>query len=248
MGPGDHLLQTARVCSPSRFSRVALGCPAVQLGAEGARQRDVLRTAGSRPPGQPRPWRGTDGKHRPRTAGQEHWGCGKSARASGHGRRGQCREKVQGHRGEPRASGENQGRNYRIRAARACNRDDVIKLQPRSHLQSHPRSHCPLSKPLSPLTHTHNHEPLLGPGKGSGERRGATHRKPGGFRSRHVFLRHTCRAGSLPCEGVSLREGFTAASAGGWPPRGILFRSPGDGPRAMLGPCSRSLAHRHGSR
>ena len=55
-------------------------------------------------------------------------------------------EEVQGHRGEPRASGENQGRHYTNRAARACNRDDVIKLQPQSHLQSHLRSHFPLSK------------------------------------------------------------------------------------------------------
>ena len=35
---------------------------------------------------------------------------------------------------------------------------------------------------------------------GQGGSRGATHRKPGGFRTRQVFLRHTCRAGSLPNE------------------------------------------------
>ena len=90
------------------------------------------------------------------------------------------------------------GRQYTDRAVPACNRADRDKLQPQSHLQSHPRSHCSLSRSWIPLTKAHTHEPPLGSGKGSGERRGATHPKTSGFRPRQVFLRHTRRAGSLP--------------------------------------------------
>jgi len=46
--------------------------------------------------------------------------------------------------------------------------------------------------------------------------RGATPRNTGVLRTRHVFLRHSCRIGSLPSK-VSLREGFTAAHVGRCP-------------------------------
>ena len=81
-----------------------------------------------------------------------------------------------------------------------CKRDGVIRLHPLSHPRSHPRSHQFLSKPLIPLTKPEEYMPSMGPGKGSGEKRGATHRKTGVLRTRQVFLRHTRRAGSLPSE------------------------------------------------
>ena len=52
----------------------------------------------------------------------------------------------------------------------------------------------------------HNTPPPPYGKKRQGGRRGATHRKPDGFRSRQVFLRQTSRVGSLPSQ-LSLREG-----------------------------------------
>ena len=141
-------------------------------------ERGTTNTAGK-----PRPRTGTAGKHRSRTVGTRSIEVAERGREhQDTGREGQVQEDAHGNRGEPRASGENQERNYTNRAARACNRDDVIKLQPQSHLQSHPRSHVPLPNPLIPLTKPYTYDLPTRSGKGSGERRGATHPKTCGFR------------------------------------------------------------------
>ncbi len=57
---------------------------------------------------------------------------------------------------------------------------------------------------------------MHGVGYGVREKTGATLPKTSGLRPRQVFLRHTCRVGSLPSQ-VSLREGFTAARVGRCP-------------------------------
>ena len=89
-------------------------------------------------------------------------------------------------------------------------------------------SHCPLSKPLIPLTTTHTNEPLLGSGKGSGERRGATHPKTSGFRPRQVRLRRTCRGGRSP-RNLPWQEGQRGSRHGRRP-------SPSPPPPSRLGP------------
>ena len=98
------------------------------------------------------------------------------------------------------------GATYTNGAATGCKRDGVIKLHPLSHPQSHSGSHRLLSKPLIPLTQLETYMPSMGSGKGSGEKRGATHRKTGVLRPPQVFLRHTRRVGSLPSK-LSVPEG-----------------------------------------
>ena len=104
-------------------------------------------------------------------------------------------EEVQGHRGEPRASGENQGE---ITPIVPC--QPVIGLTVTSYSPSRTPDHTvhSLTKPLIPLTKTNTHEPPVGSGKGSGEKRGATHPKTSGFRPRQVFLCHNCGVGRSP--------------------------------------------------
>ena len=55
-----------------------------------------------------------------------------------------------------------------------CNRDDVIKLQPQSHPESHSQPHVVPSKPLILLTKPDTYDPSMGSGIGSGVKRGAT--------------------------------------------------------------------------
>ena len=125
----------------------------------------------------------------------------------------------------------------------ACSRADVIKLQPQSHLQSHHGSHFFISNHLILLTKTHTHDPLMGSGAGSGKIR----ERPGAncvFRLRHVFLRHTCRVGSLPSNsscgrprhGVAPDAIAVVAVLGSGSPRRSADRHPGVGTRPTLLP------------
>ena len=134
-------------------------------------------------------------------------------------------------------------RSYTDCAVPACSRADVIKLQPQSHLQSHHGSHFLISNHLILLTKTHTHEPLMGSGAGSGKIR----ERPGAncvFRLRHVFLRHTCRVGSLPSNsscgrprhGVAPDAIAVVAVLGSGSPRRSADRHPGVGTRPTLLP------------
>ena len=80
-----------------------------------------------------------------------------------------------------------------------CKQTRSLKLRPESHLQSHPPAPAKsLHINQIPTRHATPTRRRLGQGGGWG----ATHRKPAGFRSRQVCLRHTRRAGSLPNERV----------------------------------------------
>ena len=70
-----------------------------------------------------------------------------------------------------------------------CKETHVIKLQPESHCNLRSKLPSIRPKPLILLTKRDTYDPPTGSGKGSGKGRGATLRKPGGFRARQVFLR-----------------------------------------------------------
>ena len=85
----------------------------------------------------------------------------------------------------------------------ASDRDSipVTESQPQSHLPSHPESHAILRKPLVPLTERPRAIHQRGRGQGRGKA-WSDPRKPDGLRAQLVFLRHTCRAGSLQASSI----------------------------------------------
>ena len=75
-------------------------------------------------------------------------------------------------------------------------------LHPESHELSHPRCSQMLCSQCDPTSRTTQ----SCRSRVHGACGGATHPKPSGFRPRRVFLRHTCRVGSLPSKS-SILEG-----------------------------------------
>ena len=69
---------------------------------------------------------------------REHQATGEKAR---------CRKKLKATEGSHERQVRIRGENHTDRATVACNRDDVIKLQP----QSHHRSHSQVSKPIDSI-------------------------------------------------------------------------------------------------
>ena len=95
----------------------------------------------------------------------------------------------------------------RLNLHRRCRTRGVSSTRASTYTPSHTSSHNPVpDKSLHinqiPTQHTLPHVRK----KVRAEGRGATLPNPCGLRTRQVFLRHTCRVGSLPSK-VSLREG-----------------------------------------
>ena len=115
-----------------------------------------------------------------------------------------------------------------LRSGRNVPRELVIRpLRPITS-RSHPGSHSsPRKSPgfIDPIAHPRSR---TGTHSGVREKPGATRRKPCGFRPRQVFLRHTCRAGSLPPK-CPWREGFAAARPAAGRRTIYCSRSCGDG-------------------
>ena len=64
-----------------------------------------------------------------------------------------------------------------------CKETHATKLQPESHRNLHSKLPSIRPKPLILLTKRDTYDPPTGSGKGSGKRRGATHREPAGFQT-----------------------------------------------------------------
>lgn len=87
----------------------------------------------------------------------------------------------------------------RLNLQQRCRTRGVSSTRASTYTPSHTSSFTPAPDKSLPINQIPTQHALPHVRKKvRGEGRGATHRKPAGFRSRRVFLRHIRRAGSLP--------------------------------------------------